>query len=122
MRRNSFAPRKRRDKVFSAARFTPGKLPKPKRDTRINPERFINKAVVQVEEEKFVPEHRFTDFGFIPALERNLADRQYDHPTPVQDGAIPHVMQRRDVIGIANTGTGKTAAFTLPIIHHLKTD
>src|SRR5512136_2578735 len=45
----------------------------------------------------------------------------YTTPTPIQDQAIPHVLARRDVLGIAQTGTGKTAAFTLPMITRLET-
>ena len=45
----------------------------------------------------------------------------YTSPTPIQEQAIPLVMQGRDVLGLAQTGTGKTAAFMLPILHHLTT-
>jgi ATP-dependent RNA helicase RhlE len=57
------------------------------------------------------------DFDIHPKLKENITKKGYVHPTPIQDGAIPHVLAGRDVIGVANTGTGKTAAFLLPLIH-----
>ena len=62
---------------------------------------------------------RFTDFGLSPDILRALADQGYTHPTPIQAQAIPIVMQGRDVMGAAQTGTGKTASFSLPIIQLL---
>jgi len=63
----------------------------------------------------------FNDFGLAEPILRALAEEKYVTPTPIQDQTIPIVLQGRDVIGIAQTGTGKTAAFALPIIHHLAT-
>lgn len=83
---------------------------------RIDPNRFINKAVVTEVTETFVPQHQFADFGLDRRLQAIIVAKGYTAPTPVQDGAIPHVLQGRDVVGIANTGTGKTAAFLLPLI------
>ncbi len=62
---------------------------------------------------------RFTDFGLSPDILRALADQGYEHPTPIQAQAIPVVLQGRDVMGAAQTGTGKTAGFSLPIIQQL---
>ncbi|MGN6702069.1 MAG: DEAD/DEAH box helicase, partial [Burkholderiaceae bacterium] len=62
---------------------------------------------------------RFEDFGLSPDILRALADQGYEHPTPIQAKAIPVVMQGRDVMGAAQTGTGKTAGFSLPIIQRL---
>jgi ATP-dependent RNA helicase RhlE len=61
----------------------------------------------------------FDGFGLNEAITRAIAEEQYATPTPIQEQTIPIVMSRRDVIGIAQTGTGKTAAFALPILHHL---
>jgi ATP-dependent RNA helicase RhlE len=61
----------------------------------------------------------FHDFGLSDAITRALAEEKYDTPTPIQAQTIPSVMSGRDVIGIAQTGTGKTAAFALPILHRL---
>jgi superfamily II DNA/RNA helicase len=63
----------------------------------------------------------FNDFGLVEPIIRALAEEKYLTPTPIQAQTIPLAMQGRDVIGIAQTGTGKTAAFALPIIHHLTT-
>jgi superfamily II DNA/RNA helicase len=63
----------------------------------------------------------FNDFGLVEPIIRALAEEKYLTPTAIQAQTIPLAMQGRDVIGIAQTGTGKTAAFALPIIHHLTT-
>ncbi len=65
------------------------------------------------------PTVRFADFGLAPEIQRALADQGYVHPTPIQAQAIPVVLQGRDVMGAAQTGTGKTAGFSLPIIQLL---
>jgi ATP-dependent RNA helicase RhlE len=62
---------------------------------------------------------QFNDLGLNDAIARALAEEKYLTPTPIQTQTIPVVMSRRDVIGIAQTGTGKTAAFALPILHLL---
>ncbi len=61
----------------------------------------------------------FQDFGLADPIERALAEEKYVTPTLIQAQTIPTVLSRRDVIGIAQTGTGKTAAFALPILHHI---
>jgi superfamily II DNA/RNA helicase len=62
---------------------------------------------------------RFADFGLSPDILRALSDQGYVHPTPIQAQAIPVLLQGRDVMGAAQTGTGKTAGFALPIIQML---
>ncbi|MDB5773075.1 MAG: box helicase, partial [Burkholderia sp.] len=69
--------------------------------------------------ENVAPAVRFEDFGLAPEILRALSDQGYIHPTPIQAEAIPIVMQGRDVMGAAQTGTGKTAGFALPIIQLL---
>jgi superfamily II DNA/RNA helicase len=64
----------------------------------------------------------FNDFGLAEPILRALAEEKYVTPTPIQAQTIPIVLSGRDVIGIAQTGTGKTAAFALPILHHLFTN
>jgi superfamily II DNA/RNA helicase len=61
----------------------------------------------------------FSDLGLSPDVLRAVADTGYETATPIQEQAIPVVLQGRDVLGIAQTGTGKTAAFTLPMIDKL---
>ena len=65
------------------------------------------------------PSLTFADFDLHPQLLKSIADTGYTTPTPIQAQAIPVVSQGRDVMGAAQTGTGKTAAFTLPILHRL---
>src|SRR5262245_45660761 len=72
------------------------------------------------------PRHRkdsaltaFLELGLAEPITRALKDEQYATPTPIQAQTIPQVLAARDVVGIAQTGTGKTAAFALPILDHL---
>ena len=57
--------------------------------------------------------------ALIPQLRRALEEEKYETPTPIQAEAIPHLLAKRDLLGCAQTGTGKTAAFALPILHRL---
>jgi ATP-dependent RNA helicase RhlE len=61
----------------------------------------------------------FASLALIEPLQRALLDKNYTIPSPIQAGAIPHLLQGRDLLGIAQTGTGKTAAFALPILQKL---
>jgi ATP-dependent RNA helicase RhlE len=61
----------------------------------------------------------FNEFALLAPLNRALAEEGYTHPTPIQVQAIPPALEGRDLLGIAQTGTGKTAAFALPILHRL---
>jgi len=61
----------------------------------------------------------FSELALRPELQKALADQGYATPTPIQAQAIPHLLEGRDLLGIAQTGTGKTAAFTLPILQKL---
>ncbi|MBU6370873.1 MAG: DEAD/DEAH box helicase [Patescibacteria group bacterium] len=79
--------------------------------------KFINKAVITEEVAKFVPEHLFKDFNIDDRIKANIFAKGYSEPTPIQDKIIPHVLRGSDVVGIANTGTGKTAAFLIPLIN-----
>ncbi len=68
------------------------------------------------------PLTQFIDLGLAKPLLKALAAEGYETPTPIQAQAIPSVMEGRDLLGIAQTGTGKTAAFALPILHRLAAD
>ncbi|GAB0113057.1 DEAD/DEAH box helicase [Acidisoma sp. C75] len=61
----------------------------------------------------------FADLGLIPAIQTALAELAYTAPTPIQARAIPELLKGRDLLGLAQTGTGKTGAFALPVIQHL---
>jgi len=63
----------------------------------------------------------FAELGLSEKVQQSVASAGYTEPTPIQAQAIPHVLARRDVLGIAQTGTGKTAAFTLPMLTLLET-
>lgn len=88
----------------------------------INPGRFINKAVITEEVEHFVPEHTFQDFLIQPELKQAIIEKGYTEPTPIQDRSIPHILKGSDIVGIANTGTGKTGAFLIPLINKVLLD
>ncbi len=62
---------------------------------------------------------KFTDLGIIDQILKALEDEGYTHPTPIQEQSIPILLDRKDLLGCAQTGTGKTAAFTIPILQHL---
>ncbi len=83
-----------------------------------NPSQFINKNPVQTEAEVAVvaPTHTFSDFGLHADIVKVVTGLGITSPSPIQDQAIPLAMAGRDVIGLAETGTGKTAAFLLPLI------
>lgn len=85
---------------------------------RIDFSRFIKKGT-HVEEKPYVSKHTFADFPFNPQLHKNIKGAGFDAPRPIQDQAIPTVLAGHDVFGMANTGTGKTAAFLIPLIEKI---
>ncbi len=86
----------------------------------INVSKFINKTVVTEVPEKFIPVHKFADFAIDAVLKGAIAKKGYVTPTPIQDKAIPPALLGRDILGIANTGTGKTGAFLIPLIDKVR--
>jgi len=88
----------------------------------IDVSKFVNKATIDLKTEHFVPEHSFADFKFQEILKRNIEARGYVALTPIQDQAIPCIIKSEDIVGIANTGTGKTAAYLLPLINKIILD
>lgn len=85
---------------------------------RIDFSRFIKKAI-HTEEKPYVSKHTFADFPFHEQIYKNIVKTGYTNPRPIQDQAIPIVLKGGDVFGMANTGTGKTAAFLLPLIEKI---
>ncbi len=73
-------------------------------------------------EPEIVLKHDFTDFPIDPRLLQNIVKKGYKTPTPIQDQSIQHSLAGSDVIGLANTGTGKTAAFLIPLIDKMLKD
>ena len=58
---------------------------------------------------------KFTDLGLAPSLLKAIEEKGYTEPSPIQEKAIPQILQGKDVLASAQTGTGKTAGFTLPL-------
>jgi superfamily II DNA/RNA helicase len=73
-------------------------------------------APAMIEDERYVPSNTFDSFNIDFQLKKNIFAKGYKTPTPIQDQAIPYILEGKDIIGIANTGTGKTAAFLIPLI------
>ncbi|MBU4210146.1 DEAD/DEAH box helicase [Patescibacteria group bacterium] len=80
---------------------------------------YIKKAEEFVNIEDIETVNSFRDFNLCPELLANVKAKGYLKPTQIQDQAIPHIINNRDVLGLADTGTGKTAAFALPIINKI---
>jgi superfamily II DNA/RNA helicase len=81
-----------------------------------DPSRFINTNPSEVTTEVYTPKNNFNTFGLSGVLVKAILNLGLDTPSPIQDQIIPEILNGRDVIGIAETGTGKTAAFLIPIL------
>lgn len=98
-------------------RFAPKQLPKGELLEAIRSIEIINSAKDKQPEEAHAPKNDFSDFKLVQQLKDNISAKNYLQPTPIQDQSIDYILQGRDLIGIANTGTGKTAAFLIPLIN-----
>ena len=85
----------------------------------INPNRFINKAVSSVKMPVENIDIKFDDFGLSQQVNDNVSKQGYAVPSAIQAHCIPMILAGRDILGLANTGTGKTAAFLLPTINKI---
>lgn len=85
---------------------------------RIDVNQFVKKATISTKE-VYQNVNSFMDFSLDPKLTQNINQLGLINPTPIQDQTIPAGLKKQDVIGIANTGTGKTAAFLIPVINRL---
>lgn len=103
----SFRPRTNRTKRVNGGQY-------------IDPSKFTNKATTKQNEVVYEAKHKFSDFPFNETLHKNISHKGYLTPSAIQDQAIPPILEGRDAIGLANTGTGKTAAFLLPIIQRMQ--
>jgi superfamily II DNA/RNA helicase len=83
--------------------------------------KFVNRATTVVEE-IYTPKHTFADFKVDARLKENIIKKGFVIPSPIQDQAIPNALDGRDIIGLANTGTGKTAAFLIPTLNKIIKD
>ena len=94
-----------------------GKSRQPRKEY-IHSSKFIQKAKPRTED-VYASQHSFQDFGLVSLINNNLRTMGFSSPSPIQDQAIPHGLVGKDIVGIANTGTGKTAAFAIPVLHRL---
>jgi superfamily II DNA/RNA helicase len=92
--------------------------PRRKFGSTIHPSKFV-KTAKPVEQTVYEPTHTFEDFTVDARIKNNLAKNNYVKPSQIQDQAIPLGLAGKDIVGIANTGTGKTAAFLIPALNSL---
>jgi superfamily II DNA/RNA helicase len=94
----------------------PAELAEPEKDGSASDEEGDDEEEEETEEEEAAPRVTFADLGLSEPILRAVAEAGYVSPTPIQEAAIPIVLMGRDVLGCAQTGTGKTAGFTLPML------
>ncbi|KKU44625.1 MAG: DEAD/DEAH box helicase domain protein [Microgenomates group bacterium GW2011_GWA2_46_7] len=87
----------------------------------VSPAMLVKQAST-VESREYTSKHTFAEFVMDEQIKKNVIHKGYDKPTPIQDQVIPEILAGRDVIGLASTGTGKTAAFLLPLIDKVMKD
>ncbi len=89
----------------------------PRKLKTFDPSSIIGNKIDAAPEETYVTKHNFEDFAISQNLKDNIVRLGYKTPTPIQDQAIPELLNGRDLVGIAKTGSGKTAAFLIPLIN-----
>ena len=89
---------------------------------KIDPQRYIAKAESGSSESIYVSSRAFSEFNLEGVLQRNILNKNYSSPTKIQDQAIPYILDGRDLLGLASTGSGKTAAFLIPMINKILRD
>ena len=87
----------------------------------LDPRMFVKKATPIIETQ-YEPKNNFTDFALNKIVQKNILVRGYMKPTAIQDQAMAPIIEGKDLVGIADTGTGKTAAFLLPLITKISKD
>jgi len=92
------------------------------KSSSIDISKLVNKTVVDFKPVVYHPQHAFDDFPIDARLKANIKKKGYVSPTAIQDKTILPGLQGRDVVGLANTGTGKTAAFLIPLIDKILKD
>lgn len=108
---NNFRPKRNHNN-----RFIPKKLPNRELLEAIRAVEILN-SNRPAENGEVKISNGFDDFEIVQQLKDNIKAKNYLNPTPIQDQSISHILNDRDIIGIANTGTGKTAAFLIPLIN-----
>ena len=117
-----FNQRFSRGRNFSNFRASAGRGNGRGRVKSFDPTNFINTPQVKNGLSDYTISHTFSDFRISDTLKENISRKGYKTPTPIQDQAINPILEGRDLIGIANTGTGKTAAFLIPLIDKVAKD
>jgi len=93
------------------------------RGTKISRDKYISKAVENYKVSSlYVEEKTYDDFDIVTTLKKNVERKGYIHPTKIQDQAIPHILNGKDLLGLASTGSGKTDAFLIPILDKIAKD
>lgn len=113
----------RRSPAYGRPRFEtrPRRTSRQPKKAYIHPSKFIRPAQPR-NEAPYQPTYSFADFNLHPLLDTNLAAMGFSNPSPIQDKTIPVGLEGKDIVGIAQTGTGKTAAFAVPLLHRLMTE
>lgn len=88
---------------------------------KFDPSLFIKKVEEKTATQAYNAKHLFTDFAIADQIKANITAKGYTSPTPIQDQVIPLILEGKDVVATANTGTGKTAAFLIPLVHKIIT-
>ena len=102
---------------FGKPRQQRGSFSRGRHIKKLDPSLFIKKSTQTVSENEESITALFSDYALHESIKRNIAAKGFLKPTPIQAKTIPFLLEGRDVLGIANTGTGKTAAFLLPLIN-----
>ncbi len=97
--------------------FSRGRSNYGRKTAKISPEKYIFKAPEVVESASYEAKYKFSDFDIIEGLKKNIEKKGYEYPTKIQDETIPLILEGKDLIGLASTGSGKTAAFLIPMIN-----
>lgn len=116
---------------YSSSRRNSGRKPsyiaprhsrRPQREIKkFDPSMFIKKVEEQAVSSIYSSTNMFADFLIEDQIKQNIMNKGYKTPTPIQDQVIPLILQGKDVIATANTGTGKTASFLIPLVHNVLT-
>ncbi len=88
---------------------------------KFDPSFFIKKVEEQTASDAYIANHTFSDFLIEAQIKENIIAKGYVTPTPIQDNVIPLILDGKDIIATANTGTGKTAAFLIPLVNNVVT-
>lgn len=114
-------PRYGSSQGFSRPRYASSRASRSnsRRIKSFDPRLLVRRADEQIQSESYIATNNFNDFAIDDRLKEVIKLKGYTTPTPIQDEAINPILEGRDVVGIANTGTGKTAAFLLPVIQKL---